>query len=93
MEIHAQNSGIHSQKSDSNHYVGVDSTILRVDFHSAALREYVIQFRLDKIRPVVESHWLCSRLIPSHLFTFKLVVILGNSTVNGITNQRFWALI
>ena len=25
---------IHSQKSDSNHYFGVDSTILRVDFHS-----------------------------------------------------------
>ena len=34
VEIHAQNSGIHSQKSDSNHYFGVDSTILRVDFHS-----------------------------------------------------------
>ena len=31
VEIHAQNSGIHSQKSDSNHYFGVDSTILRVD--------------------------------------------------------------
>ena len=40
MEIHAQNSGIHSQKSDSNHYFGVDSTILREDFHSTALREY-----------------------------------------------------
>ena len=25
--------GIHSQKSDLNHYFGVDSTILRVDFH------------------------------------------------------------
>ena len=24
VEIHAQNSGIHSQKSDSNHYFGVD---------------------------------------------------------------------
>ena len=34
VEIHAQNSGIHSQKSDLNHYFGVDSTILRVDFHS-----------------------------------------------------------
>ena len=34
MEIHTQNSGIHSQKSDSNHYFGVDSTILRKDFHS-----------------------------------------------------------
>ena len=57
VEIHAQNSGIHSQKSDSNQYIGVDSTILRVDFHSkrsdpnvtpkrvvfhsTALREYV----------------------------------------------------
>ena len=31
VEIHAQNSGIHSQKSDSNHYFhdfGVDSTII-----------------------------------------------------------------
>ena len=26
--IHSQNSGIHSQKSDSNHYFGVDSTII-----------------------------------------------------------------
>ena len=34
VEIHAQNIGIHSQKSDPNHYFGVDSTILRVDFHS-----------------------------------------------------------
>ena len=28
MESHAQNSGIYSQKSDSNHYFGVDSTII-----------------------------------------------------------------
>ena len=34
VEIHTQNSGIHSKKSDSSHYFGVDSTILRVDFHS-----------------------------------------------------------
>ena len=34
VDIYAQNSGIHSQKSDSDHYFGVDSTILRVDFHS-----------------------------------------------------------
>ena len=34
VEINAQNSEIHSQKSDSNHYFGVDSTTLRVDFHS-----------------------------------------------------------
>ena len=33
VEIHSQNSGIQSQKSDSNHYFGVD-------FHSTALREY-----------------------------------------------------
>ena len=33
VEIHTQNSGIHSQKSDSNHYFGLDSTISRVDFH------------------------------------------------------------
>ena len=34
VEIYAQNSAIHSQKSDSNHYFEVDSTTLRVDFHS-----------------------------------------------------------
>ena len=34
VDIYAKNSGIHSQKSDSDHYFGVDSTILRVDFHS-----------------------------------------------------------
>ena len=28
VEIHAQTSGFHSQKSDSNHYFGVDSTFL-----------------------------------------------------------------
>ena len=33
VEIHIQNSGIYSQKSDSNHYFGLDSTILRVNFH------------------------------------------------------------
>ena len=54
--MHAQNSGIHSQKSDSNHYFGVDSTIIwewiqlqmkwslydskKSGFHSTALREY-----------------------------------------------------
>ena len=32
VEIHAQNSGIHSQKSDSNHYFGVDSTIFESGF-------------------------------------------------------------
>ena len=37
VEIHAQTSGIHFQKSDSIHYFhdfGVDSTMLRVNFHS-----------------------------------------------------------
>ena len=28
VEIHAQNSGIHSQKSVSNHYFGVESTMI-----------------------------------------------------------------
>ena len=37
VEIHAQSSGIDSQKSDSNHYFGVDPAILSVDFHSTAL--------------------------------------------------------
>ena len=30
----SKSSGIHSQKSDSNHYFGVDSTILSMDIHS-----------------------------------------------------------
>ena len=32
VEIHAQSSGIHSQKSDLNHYFGVDSTIFESGF-------------------------------------------------------------
>ena len=34
VEIHARNSAFHFQKSDSNRFFGVDSTILSVDFHS-----------------------------------------------------------
>ena len=34
VEIHAQNSDIHSQKSDSNHYFGVDSTIYNLGMDS-----------------------------------------------------------
>ena len=44
VEIHAQISGIHSQKSDSNHYFGVDSTILRVTGVSKKLYNAIIFF-------------------------------------------------
>ena len=63
MKIHSQNSGIHSQKGDSNHYFGMDSTLWewistpnevipnmtpkRVDFHSAALREWKWQVMMS----------------------------------------------
>ena len=47
VEIHAQNSGIHSQKSDSNHYFGVDSTILSVDFHSKRKWSLMTPKRVD----------------------------------------------
>ena len=103
VDIHAQNSGIHSQKSDSNHYFGVDSTILRVDFYSnevipnmthkrmdfpsAALREFIITFS-----SVLRTDKMLTLLITDHIHhihheRYKIWLICQTSWGGGLEKK------